>query len=119
MIRFINCVKRRPDISIEQFRQFWSSSEFDELIKAVVAMSGAARYKKSATLVIEANHLVQERRGTGEPFDGVLEYWWDKAAHLEGIMDKPEAAGLMQKMLDYQKQFADIPHSSAFFTEAE
>lgn len=118
MIRFINCVKRRPDISIEQFRQYWNSNEFEALIKQVVAVSGATRYKKSATLVIEANHLVQERRGTGEPFDGVLEYWWDKAAHLDALLEKPETAGLMQRMLDYQKQFADLPHSSAFFTEA-
>ncbi len=117
MIRFINCVKRRPDISVEQFRQYWNSNEFESLIKQVVAISGAARYKKSATLVIEANHLVQERRGTGEPFDGVLEYWWEKAAHLDELLARPEAEALMQKMLANQKQFADLAHSSGFFTE--
>ena len=119
MIRLINCVKRRPDITLEQFRQYWNSNEFESLIKQVVAISGATRYAKSATLVIEANTLVQQRRGTGEPFDGVLEYWWDKAAHIEGLMGKSEAAALIQSMLDYQKRFIDLPHSSVFFTEAE
>lgn len=119
MIRLINCVKRQPDVTLEQFRHYWNSNEFESLIKQVVAISGAVRYSKSATLAIEANILVQQHRGTGDPFDGVLEYWWTKAAHMEGLLDKPDAAALMQKMLDYQKQFIDLPHSSVFFTEAE
>lgn len=119
MIRLINCVKRRPDITVEQFRKYWNSNEFEILIKQVVAVSGAKRYRKSATLIVEANVLLQQRRGTGEPFDGVLEYWWDRAAHLDALLESPETGGLMQQMLDYQKQFIDMPHTSAFFTEAD
>ena len=118
MVRFINCFKRRQDITAEQFRQFWSSDEFDKLIKQVVDITGASRYSKNATLVIEANALVQEQRGTGEPFDGVLEYWWEKASHLESLFADPEAQQLMREMLEYQKKFSDLTHSSAFFTEA-
>lgn len=119
MIRFINCVKRRSDISVEQFRQYWNSEEFESLIKQVVAVSGARRYSKNATLLVEANTMVQEQRGSGTPFDGVLEYWWDRAAHLGELFTTAEAGALMQKMLDYQRQFIDLPQSSAFFTEAE
>ena len=119
MIRYINCVKRRPDISIEQFRQYWNSNEFADLINQVVALSGAKRFSKSATLVVEANTLLQQQRGSADPFDGVLEYWWDKAAHLDTLFDKPEVTDLMQRMLDYQRQFIDFSHSSIFFTEAE
>lgn len=117
MIRFINCIKRRPEMSIEQFRQYWNSNEFVDLINQVVEITGAMRFRKSATLVIEANLQVQQRRGSGEPFDGVLEYWWDKASHLNELFGKPEAKLVMQKMLDYQTQFIDMPHTVAFFTE--
>ena len=36
MIRFINCVRRRADISSEQFRQFWNDPKFDALINRVM-----------------------------------------------------------------------------------
>lgn len=119
MIRYINCVKRRPDISVEQFRQFWNSREFTDLINQVVETTGAKRFSKSATLIIEANTQIQQQRGSGEPFDGILEYWWDKASHLGELFAKPEAKDLVQKMLNYQKQFIDMPKTAAFFTEAE
>ena len=119
MIRFINCVKRRPDITVEQFRQYWNSREFEELIKQVVAVTGAKRYRKSATLVVEANALVQAHRGSSEPFDGILEYWWDNASHLTDLFGEPRMSSLTDKMLDYQRQFIDMPHTSAFFTEAD
>ena len=119
MIRFINCVKRRPDITVEQFRKYWNSNEFEELIKQVAAVSGVKRYRKSATLIVEANALVQERRGSGAPFDGVLEYWWDNASHLTDLFGEPNVSALTDKMLAYQKQFIDMPHTSAFFTEAD
>ena len=118
MVRYINCVKRRPEMSIEQFRRFWNSAEFDELINQVVAASGAKRFNKSATLVIEANIQIQQQRGSSEPFDGVLEYWWDKAAHLSDLFAQPQTKLLLQQMMDYQKQFIDLSHSSSFFTEA-
>jgi hypothetical protein len=119
MIRFINCIKRRPDITVEQFRNYWNSDEFKNLIKQIVTLSGAKRYSKSATLVIEANTMLQKRRGSSEPFDGVLEYWWDKASHLDDLFNTAEAGLLTQKMLDFQKQFVDIANSSAFFTEVD
>ena len=119
MIRYINCVKRRPEMSVEQFRQFWNSNEFADLINQVVSITDAKRFSKSATLVIEANAQIRQQRGSSEPFDGVLEYWWDKASHLSELFARPEARELMQKMLEYQKQFIDMPHTVAFFTEAE
>jgi hypothetical protein len=118
MIRFINCMKRRPEMSVEQFRQFWNSAEFDNLIRQNVALSGAKRYSKNATLVVEANTLIRERRGSSEPFDGVLEYWWDNAAHLTEMLNSPQYQALIQKMLTYQQQFIDVANSSGFFTEA-
>ena len=46
MIRFINCVCRRADISFEQFRQFWNDPKFDALISRVVEYTGAGGTRK-------------------------------------------------------------------------
>jgi hypothetical protein len=120
MIRFINCVRRRADISSEQFRQFWNDPKFDAIIGRVVAYTGAAGYVKNLTLMVSANELMQERRGgAAAPFDGVLEYSWNYASQLHSVLNSEQCSLLMQAMLEYQKQFVDLEKSCAFFTEAQ
>jgi hypothetical protein len=120
MIRFINCVRRRADISSEQFRQFWNDPKFDALIGRVVAYTGATGHVKDLTLMVEANVLMREwRGGAAPPFDGVLEYSWKNASQLHSVLNSEQCSVLMQAMLDYQKQFVDLEHSCAFFTEAK
>jgi hypothetical protein len=118
VIRFINCLRRRPDQSIEQFRQHFDDPKLATLMQRTANLTGAARFAKHATLAVQANDLVREQRGTSAPFDGVIEYWWDNAAHLLERVNSPEGQALTQEMLAYQKQFVDLSGSSAFFTEA-
>jgi len=118
VIRFINCMKRKPDLTPEQFRQYWTDPKFTSLIDRVVALTGATRYVRSATLNVSANQLVKERRGGQDPYDGVLEYWWENAANLLDKTSSPDGDALMQEMLAYQRQFVDLANSTAFFTEA-
>jgi hypothetical protein len=118
VIRFINCLRRRPDQTIEQFRQHFDDPKFAALMQRTAALTGALRHAKHATLNVQANDLVRQQRGTSAPFDGVLEYWWDNAAHLLEKLNSPEGQALTKEMLAYQQQFVDLSDSSAFFTEA-
>jgi hypothetical protein len=63
------------------------------------------------------NTLVKETRGTRDPYDGVLEYWWDNAAHLVERTESPEGRALTGEMLAFQRQFVDLTSSTAFFVE--
>jgi len=119
MIRFINCVRRRADISSEEFRQFWNDPKFDAIIGRVVEYTGATGHVKDLTLMVEANVLMRERRAYGEPFDGVLEYWWEDASQLHSVLNSEQCSVLMQSMLDFQRQFVDLEKSCAFFAEAQ
>lgn len=47
MIRYINCVKRRSDVSLEEFRRHWGASEFDQLIEKTADLVGASGFKKA------------------------------------------------------------------------
>lgn len=63
---------------------------------------------------------MQERRGgSAQPFDGVLEYWWDNSSQLNTVLHTPQCDLLMKSMLEYQKKFVDLENSCAFFTEAQ
>ncbi|UCH53768.1 MAG: EthD domain-containing protein [Pseudomonadota bacterium] len=111
-------MRRKSELSVEEFRRYWNDPQFTALIERVAALTGATRFARSATLAVEANVLVREKRGTQEPYDGVLEYWWDNAAHLIARTDSPEGQALTEEMLGYQRQFVDLGASTAFFTEA-
>ncbi|MDO8704891.1 MAG: hypothetical protein Q7J84_08095 [Sulfuricaulis sp.] len=119
MIRFINCLHKRADISSEQFRQYWNDPKFDAIVGRVVDYTGATGHAKNLTLIVDANDLMRQRRAFGEAFDGVLEYWWDNAAQLNAVLNSPQCDVLMKSMLDFQKQFVDLERSCAFFTEAQ
>jgi hypothetical protein len=118
MIRLITCLKRRDDISPEEFRRYWMDAAFDELIGRIVALTGAERYAKNLTLSVEANVLLMQERGLGEPFDGIIEFWWHDAAHFDELYNSEERKSLMLDMQAYQTQFADLAASASFFTES-
>jgi hypothetical protein len=110
-------MKRKPGLTPEQFRQNWNDPRFDALILRVAVFTGAARHAKNATLIVAANALVSEARGTRDPYDGVLEYWWDNAASLIEHTESTEGRALTEEMLAFQRQFVDLAASTAFFVE--
>jgi hypothetical protein len=119
MIRLITCLKRRDDISPEEFRRLWTDAAFDELIARIVELTGAERCAKNLTLGVEANVLLMQERGLAEPFDGIIEFWWHDAAHFDELFNSEERKALMQEMRAYQSRFTDLSASASFFTESQ
>ena len=119
MIRFINCMRKRDDVSVNDFRKYWQDEKFDDFIRSVVKVTKAERYAKNLTLSVEANIRVMADRGGDEPYDGILEYWWTNARELMDVYETPEATDLRKEIMEYQRQFVDFDKSTAFFTEYE
>jgi len=119
MIRFINCFRRRGDISVEEFRRYWNDPQFSALIDRMAKTTGAARSARNLSLQLpDINERLMKERGQEEPFDGVLEYWWENARDLLAIIGSPEGEKLLAEMRTFQERFVDFPRSRAFFTEA-
>jgi hypothetical protein len=118
VIRFINCIRKRADLTPEQFRHYWTDPRFDAIIQRVVDYTGASGHAKNLTLIVSANDLIRKWRSAGEPYDGVLEYWWSDASRLHSLISTPQCDLLLKAMLDYQREFVDLGGSRAFFTEA-
>lgn len=116
MIRYINCFRKRKDLNQEEFRKYWQSDEFSELINEVVELTGVIRHTKSLVLKVETSEQLISDRGLSEPFDGILEYWWDNARDLKAMYATDHAKALIKKTQKFQSQFVDFPSSSAFFT---
>ena len=117
MIRYINCFRKKAGMSDEDFRRYWCSKEFNELVSRVSSLSNAVRHAKNLALRVQATEQLIEDRGIGEPYDAVLEYWWRDAAQLMERYQSAEARALFDEMQNYQDQFIDMSRSTAFFTE--
>jgi len=119
VIRYINCFRKKPGLSDEEFRKYWCDNRFNELVSRVAGLSSAVRHAKNLTLKVQAAEQLMKDRGIGEPYDGVVEYWWQDASQLMARYQSPEAAALLKEMSEYQQQFIDLSRSTAFFTEQD
>lgn len=118
MIRLITCVRRKKEISHGEFRRFWESSEFSELMKKIADTIKPVRHARSLSLQVGANIRIMESRGSDEPYDGIMEWWWESASQLAPLLDSPQSQGVILEMRAFQAQFVDFGASPSFFTEA-
>jgi hypothetical protein len=119
MIRLAHCVRKRDDISLQDFRYYWQSPEFDQLLERMANFFGARRYAKNATLAVDANLWVKEMRNCDAPFDGVIEYWWDNAAQVMDLALTEPFHVLRTEMELFQWKFMALERSVIFFTEGD
>ena len=117
MIRFIHCVKALPEIAAADFRRYLHSAEFTDLMDQLARLSQASKHKLSLTLQIEANLDLMRERGGAEPFDAVIELWWNSGQELTQMTQMAAFRDLLQQIEDYQRKFVDFSRSSRFFAE--
>jgi hypothetical protein len=117
VIRYINCCRKLPELSNDDFRDYWQGAEFDELVRRVAQMTSASHYEKNLTLKVDMGRHLIEDRGLAEPYDGIIEYSWENARHLPSVYSTEEGQALANQMQSFQSQFIDLENSTAFFTE--
>jgi len=118
MIRLINCLRAKPGVSPEQFKQYWDSPAFGDLIKKMTHILGATHCHKRLTLKVPHNDWIALMRGTqGDPYDATIEYWFKNQQPFDDAWGTDELMNIGRDMLAYQSQFIDQQKSVAFFTE--
>ena len=116
MIKFIQCVKKRPEVSIQDFRRSWKiyQAKATELAKAM----NVTGLTFCTTLNVEENLQVMLTRGTSEPFDGVAEFRISNAPRTIEALSREPGKSLMEDLQKLQTEFLDM-ETSAFFFAAE
>ncbi len=116
MIRLMRCIQKRDDLSTEAFRQYWHSAEYHQLLSECVELSGGIRVERQLTLQVGLNDEIQMFRGTGAPFDAVVELFWDDATTLQQHLDNSGAVNKILALANYEEQFIDAAQSRFFMT---
>jgi hypothetical protein len=117
MIKLVFCVRRKPELSVSEFRKRWR--DYQTHTRSIAKALNAVRLTHSLTLAIEENEAFMLTRGTAEPFDGVIEVWWKDAAQaMAGLQDK-RIQEMVLSMRAAQKDLADLRNSMIFFASED
>jgi hypothetical protein len=117
MIRLITCVKRKKNISPKKFREYWNDPQFEILLDRLVTLLEPFRLSRKLTLQVSANIRIMQARKSLQPYDAIIEWWFESATQLAPFLATPEARAALKEMMNYQSQFVDFTMSPSFFTE--
>ncbi len=116
MVKLVYCIRRRPDVSPEEFHRYWLE-EHAPLVRSVADAIGATRYVQSHTVAPELNAFLRASRGADEPYDGITEIWWPSIDDLQANLQAAESQEAQQRLLDDESTFIDFARSALFLTE--
>ena len=114
MVKLVFCCRRRPELTREQFQEYWLDSHGPLVRSLHETLPQMRRYVQSHTLDTPANDALQESLGAGDAFDGITEVWFDSLEAMGSSTEEAAAAG--RKLLEDESTFIDFASSSVFLT---
>jgi len=118
VLKWVQCVRRRPELTVVEFRRHWL--EYGEEIVALGAEIGAVRVEVSAALAVEANAEWQSRRGSAAPFDGLAEiHFSGSAPQFFEALAQAGPHEHAERLLALQEDFVDVPRSCFFLASQD
>lgn len=116
MIKFVMCITRHPEMTREQFRDYWMNSHGPFFMENAEAM-GELRYVQSHTMDTPLNEGLRQSRGMQPEYDGPAEVWFASERALMAGMNSPEGRKLGAALLEGEGNCIDHARSSAFIVE--
>jgi hypothetical protein len=103
-----------PDV----FRRFWNDPEYERLLRRVNEAAGAVTLSKNLTLRVSANEQLAALHGTEDPFEGIIEVWWEHGRGLVEFARSRDGTAMRTELNQYEERFIDLTRSRFFFTES-
>jgi hypothetical protein len=111
VVRLISFLRRRPELSQQDFFDLWE--QHGKMMADHAEMMGVVRYSQVRVTHHEATQAMNDGRGSGhtEPYDGVAELWLDSIERLTAP-PSAEKAEFLQKLEADERKFVD--HSRSY-----
>lgn len=117
MIDVIMCIRRRGDISPEQFHDYWRNTH-GELVNRHAPKLGIRRYVQHHANETGLEAIVQDSRGCAhEGFDGVAVISFDSLEDMAANGAQPESLAASEELLEDERNFIDHQRSLIWFTD--
>ena len=116
MIKFVMCIARHPDMTREEFKDYWLHRHGPFFMENAGAMR-AKKYVQSHTMDTPLNEGLRSSRNMMPEYDGIAEVWFESEEELVAGMSSPEGQKLGAALLEDEGNFIDHAKSSAFIVE--
>lgn len=118
MIKLTFCLRRRPDLSAEEFSRYWRN-EHGPLVQARAEALGIRRYQQVHTLTESELHAALQKRNGGAPppFDGIAEVWVDDVDAFRNGAGTDASRQAARDLLEDEAKFIDLPNSPMWLGE--
>ncbi len=111
MIRLTFVLRRKPELSLEEFQSYWRTTHGPLVAKHAEHLK-ALRYVQVHTLEDPVNDgMAQARGGMEPPYDGVAELWWSSRDELAEAVETADGQAALEELLEDEKKFIDLPNS--------
>lgn len=110
MVKLSFALRRRPELSLEDFQRTWRQDHAPLVEKYREALR-IRRYVQVHRVDEALNQAFRAPRGGPEAFDGVAELWWDSLEDLQAAIATPEGAAAGAVLLEDERRFIDLEHS--------
>jgi uncharacterized protein (TIGR02118 family) len=109
MIKLIVAVRKRPDMSVEEFQDHWRTRHADLVRNSPATAKYIRKYIQCHTMPVQYEQ--------GEvAFDGTAELWFDNVADMEAFYSDPD---YLRDVQPDEARFADMSNTVFFVTEEE
>ena len=116
MIKLVYVLERRPDVSPEDFHDYWLNRHAP-LVASVREVLRIRRYVQLHSLPPDALFDPGAPRGAPPGYDGVAQLWWDSAADLAATQGDSAAADAERLLLEDERRFIDLSRSPLWWGE--
>ena len=111
MIKLVYCLRRLPHLSREEFQRYWRQNH-GPLVRERAQALRIRRYVQVHTLESPTNDALRRSRGGLEPYDGVVELWYESADDLAAAAASPEGRKAGEELLEDERSFIDLERSA-------
>ena len=116
MIKLTFCLKRKPELSREEFQRIWHD-EHAPLVQRHAETLGIRKYVQVHTTTTPFNDALRGSRSAPEEYDGVAELWWDSVEAAATAASTPEGAEAARQLLEDERRFIDHDNSPLWLSE--
>ncbi len=115
MIKIVYCITRKEGLSREQFQEYWRNYHGESVVERAKTI-GMVKYAQSHTVTSRLGDGSAESRGVAEPYDGVMEGWWESDDAAVAALGSDGGRAAAEFLLADESTFIDFSKSRIFTT---
>jgi hypothetical protein len=117
MIDVVLCIKRRQDVTLEEFHRYWRE-DHARLVARHAATIGAVSYVQHHTIDTGLESIVQGGRGCPpDVYDGIAVVSFESLDDMASKGARTEALASAEELAEDELRFIDHSASRIWFTE--